>query len=113
MSSRLSLPSGLQTVNVTVMPNFKGTSDSDPLTLPVQLNTLYGSFHLVVPVPADAKPGEYSINLKVPKTKPGAVSKLSGSTDDNSASIASVSVQVGNPRPPTAFLNVTVPDWVS
>eukprot|EP00878_Enallax_costatus_P008876 GHUV01009278.1.p1 GENE.GHUV01009278.1~~GHUV01009278.1.p1 ORF type:complete len:812 (+),score=180.05 GHUV01009278.1:182-2617(+) len=107
-SNRLVLPSGLKTVNVTVTPGFKPGSDA-PQVLPVQLNTTYGSFHLVIPVPAEAKAGEYSVSLVAPKYKNPTVAQAT----DNSAEIASQSITVGTPRPPTALLNVTVPDWVS
>jgi hypothetical protein len=109
---RLTLPKGPSTVNVTVMPSFSGTADDTPLVIPVKLNASYGSFHVVIDVPAGAKPGQYSLNLNVPKTRSGAAAAASVSDDDNSASIASESFTVGNPRPPTATLNITVPDWV-
>lgn len=101
------LPSGLKTVNVTVQPSFKGGSDA-PQVLPAQLNTTYGSFHLVIPVPAEAKAGQYSLSLVAPKNKNPSAAQ----TSDDPAEIATVSITVGTPRPPTALLNVTVPDWV-
>ena len=107
-SNRLVLPSGLKTVNVTVTPGFKPGSDA-PQVLPAQLNTTYGSFHVVIPVPAEAKAGEYSVSLVAPKYK----NPTPAQATDNSAEIASQSITVGTPRPPTALLNVTVPDWVS
>jgi hypothetical protein len=99
------------------MPSFSGTADDKPLVIPVKVNASYGSFHVLIDVPAGAKPGAYSLSLKTPKTRPGAAaaasSSSSSSDDDDGASVASESFTVGNPRPPTALLNVTVPDWVS
>lgn len=111
---RLALPVGLTTVNVTVMPSFSGTTDDKPLVIPVKVNASYGSFHAIIDVPAGAKPGAYSLTLVTPKTRPRtAPTASSSSSDDDGASVASESFTVGNPRPPTALLNVTVPDWVS
>uniref|UniRef100_A0A383WAS0 EGF-like domain-containing protein n=1 Tax=Tetradesmus obliquus TaxID=3088 RepID=A0A383WAS0_TETOB len=109
---RLALPVGLTTVNVTVMPSFSGTTDDKPLVIPVKVNASYGSFHAIIDVPAGAKPGAYSLTLVTPKTRPRtAPTASSSSSDDDGASVASESFTVGNPRPPTALLNVTVPDW--
>ncbi|KAF6250306.1 hypothetical protein COO60DRAFT_896848 [Scenedesmus sp. NREL 46B-D3] len=110
---RLALPKGLTTVNVTVMPSFSGNAADEPLVVPVKVNSSYGSFHVVVDVPAGANPGEYSLNLMAPRTRPGtAAAASSDGSEDASASIASESFTVGNPRPPTALLNVTVPQWL-
>lgn len=106
-SNRLVLPTALKTVNVTIQPGFKPGS-TEPLVLPAQLNTTYGSFHIIIPVPAEAKAGEYSLNMATPKYKNPTPDEV----DDNLAEIASVSITVGTPRPPTAVLNITVPDWV-
>lgn len=101
------LPSDLKEVDITVQPGFKPSS-SDQLVLPAKLNTTYGTFRLVIPVPAEATAGSYSLTLNTPKYKKPQPDQM----DDNVAELATVSITVGTPRPPTAVLNVTVPDWV-
>lgn len=102
----LTLPQGLTSVNVTVTPPFKPGA-GERLTLPAKLNASYGSLHLVVPVPADATPSNYMLALRMPKTR----SPPKGRPWED-AEVTSLSFTVGNPRPPTALLNVTAPSWV-
>eukprot|EP00775_Hariotina_reticulata_P009988 gene9988-10143_t len=99
----LVLPTGLDTVRLTISPNWKPGAEDSPLSFDVKLNVSYGSLHLVIPVPADAKPGDYAIVLEAPKSKSADAVE---STD-----LSSVDFTIGNPRPPTAVLNVTAPSW--
>ncbi|KAF8068259.1 hypothetical protein HT031_001946 [Scenedesmus sp. PABB004] len=109
LADRLSLPAGLGSVGLSVQPPFVAGPDAPPLALTAPVNASYGTFHANIPVPAGAKPGEFTVTLTAPRTRPGAPAPAKGS--DGPAELASVTFTVGTPRPPTALLNVTVPDW--
>lgn len=64
------------------------------------MDPAYGSFHLNLSVPAAAQISDYSLSLELPsQTGKGTVSE------------GSEAFSVKDPRPPTAVLNLTTPDW--
>jgi hypothetical protein len=65
--------------------------------LPVKVDPAYGSIHTTIPVPKAAQPVQYQVTLKLP---------------GSDAAVASAPFQVADPRPPTAVVNLTTPDWV-
>jgi len=101
---RLVLPTGLQSLSIQISPSWKPGAEDGTLSFDAKLDVSYGSLHLVIPVPADAQPGEYTLRLEAPKSKADAT---------DTTELSSVGFTIGNPRPPTAVLNVTVPAWVS
>jgi hypothetical protein len=95
--SRLSLPpAGLTAANLSVTPNFDA-SKYDPMKFLVAVDPAYGSIHANITVPAAAQLVQYEVALLLP---PGG------------ASVTTEDFQVADPRPPTAVLNLTAPNWV-
>jgi hypothetical protein len=82
-----------------VSPGFK-EGDFTPYAFNVSLDQTYGSFRTTVTIPATAPLQNYDVQLLVP-----------GSRFANT--LASQQIVVSDPRPPTALINITVPDWVS
>ncbi|GBF96123.1 hypothetical protein Rsub_08871 [Raphidocelis subcapitata] len=96
--SRLSLPPPGTPATLLVSPAWN-QSQSGPdsrARIPVKLTDDYGSFRANVSVPRTAGLLQYRVELVV---------------GNGSANLASEAFTVADPRPPTAVLNVTVPDW--
>ncbi|GBF96122.1 hypothetical protein Rsub_08870 [Raphidocelis subcapitata] len=96
--SRLSLPPPGTPATLLVSPAWN-QSQSGPdsrARIPVKLTDDYGSFRANVSVPRTAGLLQYEVALVV---------------GNGTANLASEAFTVADPRPPTAVLNVTVPDW--
>lgn len=88
-------PSDVTTATLSVSPNFNASS-TDPVNFPVKIDPTYGSLHANFTVPAGAQLVQYQVSLDI----------------GSSRGAATESFQVADPRPPTAVLNLTLPDWV-
>jgi len=94
--ARLSLPPpSLKSATLSVSPNWN-SSNTDPVKFPVTIDPAFGSFHVNLSIPATAQLVQYELSLAV----------------ENQTAVATENFQVADPRPPTAVLNVTTPDWV-
>ena len=89
----------MTSANLSVSPNFDSTK-SDPMNFPVNFNPAYGSFMANFTVPPSAQLLQYQLTLQLPGDASGGVS------------VATEDFQVADPRPPTATLNLTAPNWV-
>lgn len=85
-------------LQLVISPPFK--KGEDKLTIPVEYDTVYGTIHANFTVPLDADIKDYSVAL---------VNK----TENRSKQIVSSTITVGDPRPPTATLSVSTPDFVT
>jgi hypothetical protein len=89
-------PAALSSATLSINPNWNASSPA-PVEVPVKVDAAYGSFHANVSVPKAAQAVRYEVTLKLPG-------------QDGSA--ANDAFQVADPRPPTAVVNLTTPDWV-
>ncbi|KAI8474284.1 MAG: hypothetical protein J3K34DRAFT_456831 [Monoraphidium minutum] len=103
-SAGLSLsPASLTSATLSISPAW-AAAESGPTRVTVAVDPAFGSFHANLSVPASAQLVPYEVSLQLPSKAGG-----SGASDD--VSVASESFQVADPRPPTAVLNLTAPDW--
>lgn len=99
--TRLSLPPpSLTSATLNISPNLD-KADTNQMRVPVKIDPAFGSFHVNVTVPANAEVLDHTIGLELPPP--------SGKGDKVSEGSESFSVK--DPRPPTAVLNLTAPDW--
>ena len=100
--TRLSLPPpSLTSATLTISPNLD-KSNTNEMRVPIKIDPAYGSFHVNVTVPENAEVMDHSLALQLPAPSGG----------NGTVSEGSDSFSVKDPRPPTAVLNVTAPDWV-
>jgi hypothetical protein len=98
--TKLFLPEGLTSVTLQISPNFN-TSDYRPFQWTVKVDPVFGTFNTTLKIPQAAVLQDYEVQAKMP-----------GAPNDYSM-LDTVEITVGDPRPPTALLNITVPTWVS
>ena len=98
--TKLFLPEGLTSVTMQVSPNFN-TSDFRPYAWTAKVDPVFGSFNTTVKIPETAILQDYEVQAKMP-----------GAPNDYTM-LDTEEITVGDPRPPTALLNITVPTWVS
>jgi len=89
-----------------VSPNFN-SSKNEPMKFNLTYNQQYGSFHVVIPVAKAADLLQYSVSLTFAELR-----DKNGTLIYESATVSDY-FQVADPRPPSASLNLTAPDWVS
>ena len=96
--AKLSLPPAAWGANATlvVSPNWNQSASGEPVKIPVKIDPDYGSLHTNVSVPATAQLLQYEVSLEIGGGSPAA---------------ATEQFLVADPRPPTAVLNLTAPDW--
>ncbi|KAI8474281.1 MAG: hypothetical protein J3K34DRAFT_375003 [Monoraphidium minutum] len=103
-SAGLSLPpASLTSATLSISPAW-AAAESGPTRVTVAVDPAFGSFHANLSVPASAQLVQYEVALQLAPEAGG------GGASDRAA-VASESFQVADPRPPTAVLNLTAPDW--
>lgn len=85
-------------LKLIVSPPFQ--KGEDKLTIPVTYDETYGTIHTNFTVPSDADIRDYTV-------------KLVNQTSSGNKGISSSRIVVGDPRPPTAQLTVSTPDFVT
>lgn len=109
--TKLSLPAGVTGGTLVVTPNFAPDSP-EPVKFPVAIDPAYGSLHANFTVPKAARQLQYEVALRLGSPEGGEHPGGGGDGGPFGAAVAAEAFQVADPRPPTAVLNLTAPDWV-
>ncbi|KAF8063719.1 hypothetical protein HT031_003574 [Scenedesmus sp. PABB004] len=116
---------GLKSVVLQVNPGFGGADgDGGSTRVTAAVDASFGSVHAVIPVPRNATPAQYTLQLVVPA--PGAAAPPPGGAAPDGVIppaapppappapeelAATVGFAVADPRPPTAALVLSAPPW--
>ena len=106
--SQLKVDQALTSLVLQVSPGFDrpapgssgGGSRGNPLRVPVKVDPTYGTLHAVIPVPKDATPANYNLQLWTPTPVDGAGNAPIGAAEGpNAVSAGPVSVVIGGAGP--------------
>lgn len=89
---------------ITISPVFDQNAADSSSTYIAPIDAKYGTLHTQLKVPATATLREYTLSLLLPDPD---------SKEPQNYTVATATFTAGDPRPPTAQLNMTAQHWVS